>query len=524
MASGSKSFVNLDALIPRADLFEHPDAVVADAPSLRLTDLEPGLTYNLLRKPDFQRETANWTPTQVHGLIQTFCDSDIIPAIILWQNGNQVFVVDGAHRLSALIAWVRNDYGAGPQSSDLFKGRIPERQRLMHEETAGLVNNSVGTWESYKANNSILGLKALQVQWITGHTAAQAARAFIRINQGGTVIDNLEARILQAARSALSIATRVITRGGSGHPYWKHFLDSEAKAQTPKLGAEIYKLLYEPALHTPIKTLEVPLAGIGYGSTVIRFAFDLVALANDLPVADSTRKPKETDTPMDDDNEGTGTLNYMRRVRKMVQFVLSNEPHSLGLHPLLYFYTPSGTFQPAAFLNTTAWMMSLDNQNKLDQFRRQRRSFEDLILAHPALVKPSTHKLGSGARTRYRTFQLFNRILELLSGNAESEATWETLKEEFPHLATSEAIELEEGDGSAGMSFSPGAKSALSFAELSTAARCSLCGGVLHTNGKVADHAERRSAGGGSSSKNGRWVHPICNSNRDKDENAAALV
>ena len=115
MASGSKSFVNLDALIPRADLFEHPDAVVADAPSLRLTDLEPGLTYNLLRKPDFQRETANWTPTQVHGLIQTFCDSDIIPAIILWQNGNQVFVVDGAHRLSALIAWVRNDYGAGPQ-------------------------------------------------------------------------------------------------------------------------------------------------------------------------------------------------------------------------------------------------------------------------------------------------------------------------------------------------------------------------------------------------------------------------
>lgn len=356
VAAKSKSFVNLDALIPRADLFEHPEVVVADAPSLRLTDLEPGLTYNLLRKPDFQRETANWTPDQVAGLIQTFCDADIIPAIILWQNGGQVFVVDGAHRLSALIAWVRNDYGAGQMSSELFKGRIPERQRLMHDQAVELVNGSVGTWDSYKASNSILGLKALQVQWITGHSPEQAARAFIRINQGGTVIDNLEARILQAARSSLSVATRIITRGGAGHPYWTHFTDAEARAKSPKLGAEIYKLLYEPPLQTPIKTLDVPLAGIGYGSTVIRFAFDLVALANDLPVPDSTRKPKETDEPMPADLDGAGTLNYLRRVRKLTQFVLSNEPHSFGLHPLLYFYSPSGVFQPAAFLNTAAWL------------------------------------------------------------------------------------------------------------------------------------------------------------------------
>jgi hypothetical protein len=105
--------VNLDALIPRADLFEITDPVIADSRAIRITDLKPGLIYDLLRKPDFQRETANWSPQQVARLIETFSKADIIPAIILWQNAGRIFVVDGAHRLSALVAWVRNDYGAG---------------------------------------------------------------------------------------------------------------------------------------------------------------------------------------------------------------------------------------------------------------------------------------------------------------------------------------------------------------------------------------------------------------------------
>src|SRR4051812_44376584 len=102
MARDGKNVVNLDALIPRADLFEQSVPGKLDQ-NLRIADLEPGTTYGLLRKPDFQRETANWSPQQVVGLIQTFCESDIIPSIILWENGTSLFVVDGAHRLSALI-------------------------------------------------------------------------------------------------------------------------------------------------------------------------------------------------------------------------------------------------------------------------------------------------------------------------------------------------------------------------------------------------------------------------------------
>lgn len=87
--------VNLDALIPRADLFEITDPVIADSRAIRITDLKAGLIYDLLRKPDFQRETANWSPQQVARLIETFSKADIIPAIILWQNAGRIFVVDG---------------------------------------------------------------------------------------------------------------------------------------------------------------------------------------------------------------------------------------------------------------------------------------------------------------------------------------------------------------------------------------------------------------------------------------------
>lgn len=516
MAKDGKNVVNLDALIPRADLFEQTTAVNADSTSLRITDLEPGVMYGLLRKPDFQRETANWTPSQVVNLIETFCDSDIIPAIILWQNGSQVFVVDGAHRLSALVAWVHNDFGAGAKSLSMFKGKIPDHQRAMAEQTAELLNRSVGPWATYKTANAILSMKQLPVQWIEGRSAAQAASAFIRINQGGTVIDQLEVRILTEARSALSVATRVIARGGTGHAYWQHFSKDDAKTKTPMLGAEIYKLLYDPPLELPIKTIEVPLAGLGYGPAVIRFAFDLVAQANDLSVPDSTRKVKAGEAKRGDDLEGTETLAYLKRAKRAVQMILSNQPFSLGLHPALYFYTAGGSFQPAAFLNILAWVTSLDKSGRLDSFRKVRGAFEDLILAHPNLIKPSVHRLGTGTRTRSRMIELLDKILERLTESPDTQTAWQALKIDFPNLATEEPADGDASEG-VGKSFSETAKNAVTMSDLDAAPRCGLCNGLLHRNGKVVDHIDEKSKGGSSHSKNGRWVHPICNSNREKD-------
>lgn len=154
---------NLDALIKRDDFFEDTEDQ-SESNELRITDLEPGITFNRLRKPDFQRETANWTPEQIVDLIETFCAGDIIPSIILWESGSRIFVVDGAHRLSALIGWIQSDFGAGDLSRRLYDGRISPHQRQMHDRTMDLLKNGVGLWEDYKVKRPTWSLKTLQVQ------------------------------------------------------------------------------------------------------------------------------------------------------------------------------------------------------------------------------------------------------------------------------------------------------------------------------------------------------------------------
>lgn len=118
--AAAKAVVNLDALIARADLAA-PGGPSDEIASLTLVGLEPkGMLFPWMRKPDFQRETAVWTPDQVADLVITFAKRDLIPALILWRSGQQVFVIDGAHRLSALIAWVHDDYGDGVESKNIF--------------------------------------------------------------------------------------------------------------------------------------------------------------------------------------------------------------------------------------------------------------------------------------------------------------------------------------------------------------------------------------------------------------------
>src|ERR1700688_1904579 len=88
-----------------------------------------------LRKPDFQRETAQWTPAKVGDLIRSFLDADLIPAIILWRAGASIFVIDGAHRLSAMLAWILDDYGDRKRSIDHAGGYVTEEQKRVAERT-----------------------------------------------------------------------------------------------------------------------------------------------------------------------------------------------------------------------------------------------------------------------------------------------------------------------------------------------------------------------------------------------------
>jgi hypothetical protein len=136
-------FVNLDALIRREDfdVAIDPQRVQSldEANQLKIVELEASsLMYRLIRKPDFQRTTAHWAPYKVAQFIESFLTGDLIPALILWKSSQSgsIFVIDGAHRLSALIAWVHDDYGDRNLSQvflrDIFHPN--RKQRLMKRE------------------------------------------------------------------------------------------------------------------------------------------------------------------------------------------------------------------------------------------------------------------------------------------------------------------------------------------------------------------------------------------------------
>lgn len=528
-----QNIVNLDALLPREDL-SAPASGDGNIHGIKISELEAGPTYALLRKPDFQRETANWTPAQVADLIATAVRGDIIPAIILWDSGRYTYVIDGAHRLSALIAWVRDDYGAGTLSTDFYRNAIPEQQRAMHEQTRALVKAKVGaTFQEmkmagqYPQNSpevlvrqaSRLSFREIDAQWIRNATIVQARDAFFRINQGGTKVEGTELRILRAGNSPLAVASRAIARAGGGHEYWSQLLDDDAKVEIPKLGEQIHKLLFNPQVSTPIRTLDVPVAGPGYGAHVLPFVFDVVATANRL----SDRKGA-TDSLSEADTEGQATLLMLKKTLRAVELICSNKPWSLGLHPALYFYTSGEGFQPAAFANILEWLNDLEDMGKVRDFMAVRSRFEALLLTHPAIARPAANKLGSGRRSRPRTKELFSRILALLSEGKTKDEVWSAVStdDRYAYLATDDLEDRQAlFSGAPGAKFATGTKSAIFLAQaLPGAQTCVLCGGLLHMNGIVADHVVPRSLGGSSASANGRWIHPRCNSDREANEQA----
>src|SRR3989344_5950659 len=121
--------INLDALIHRED-FEIAGTTNSGGKktSISVVDLAPdAFFFSSLRKPDFQRETNEWDGKKIADFLESFLDCDLIPAIILWQSPSpNIFIIDGSHRISALKAWIDDDYGDGKTSKLFYDSAIPE--------------------------------------------------------------------------------------------------------------------------------------------------------------------------------------------------------------------------------------------------------------------------------------------------------------------------------------------------------------------------------------------------------------
>lgn len=523
----STNVVNLDALIPREDFAVDSGASTSSRlEKIDIRHLDEGFFLAALRKPDFQRETARWSPQKVLDLVRTFLDGDLIPSVILWQSGGDVFVIDGAHRISALIAWVHNDYGDGRRSLEFFQNRIPAEQLRVADHTRRLIKAEIGSYPEYAAaaknpgsvSDEIrervkrLSVNSLVVQWVPSGDAKAAEDSFFKINQAATPIDPTESRILKSRRAANALGARAIVRAGTGHKYWGSFPGS-TQASIEQLGKQIYTALYDPPLGgSPIKTLDLPVAGRGYNT--LPFVFDLVNLANGVKVADSTRK-KHVEDVLEDDPDGAKTLAFLKKVTGLLDRVTGTHPASLGLHPVVYFYTRGGSFQPVAFLAAADFLRDLDARKKLRDFTNVRNQFEDFLLTYKHFMTQIVHKFGSGGRSLTPLVKFYETILKRLLAGAGSDQVVATLKADtdFSFLSLEITPPRTKDDDGAGKKFSRKTKSSTVLKEATEGAvRCSICRAMVHKNSMTFDHVTRRRDRGSATSDNAAVSHPYCNS------------
>lgn len=387
----STNVVNLDALIPREDLaIKDPAAPSGTLDRITIPHLSGFVFAPDLRKPHFQRETNQWTPKKVVDLVVAFVDSDLIPAVILWRAGHYIFVIDGAHRLSALLAWVYNDYGDGKRSNDFCGGLIPDEQRKVADRTRKMVNKAVGSFADYEEARKgvpkdpvimdrLAKLSDCNViaQWVLTTDPKSAETSFFKINQAATPIDPTERRLLKARDSASAISARAITNAGRGHKYWGGF-GNVIQAQIESAANSLHQELYAPPIsNIPINTLDVPIAGQGYNA--LPFVFDLVNVINGVEIADTTKK-KGIDESIPIDTDGNLSLTYLTKVKAAIAKITTDHPKSLGLHPVVYFYTRGGAFKPEAFFGAIKFFDEIEAKNLLKKFQMVRCIFEDSYL------------------------------------------------------------------------------------------------------------------------------------------------
>lgn len=509
--------VNLDAMIQRADFATEDGEYTMDLfQNFNVSNLEPGSPVRaLLRKPDFQRETNHWTPAQVATFIASFLDNELIPSLILWKSSSYIFVIDGGHRLSALRAWIEDDYGDGAISQAFYKGEISDDQKRLAKRTRQMIEARVGRFSKLKSmvgspnagsesdlkRAHLLFTRGLNLQWVQG-TASVAETSFFKINSQGTPLDDTEELLLRNRKKPIAIGARAILRAGGGHKYWSAF-SVEVQGQIEAAAKQLFDVLFAPEVFQPLKTLELPLGG----SVSPLDALSL--LVEFLGIADSTQTLNRGIAGYNDDPDGHATIAVLQSAVSVAKRITGNSNGSLGLHPAVYFYNERGKHSRFLFLGMALLISrKLKDNDSLffGNFTKSREKMERFLIDNKSLIGillQNTSKQNRVSKMR----DLYQFLIGQYSGDQQV-----TVEEAIEHLGARGRI-LDITTAATSTSFSDDTKSALFMKRaFDSAIKCNICGGLLDPAKSVSyDHVTPVREGGKGDVSNGDMVHPYCN-------------
>ena len=177
-------------------------------------------------------------------------------------------------------------------------------------------------------------------------------------------------------------------RAGKGHKYWHNF-EQEVQDKIEKLADSINKLLFEPAVKRPIKSLDLPICD--KNNNTLTLVYDFVSFAN----ADDKNKDNEDK----DDQDGQATIRCLKNTEKLVQLFGSIAPGSYGLHPVIYCYSNKGNFRPASFYGAMEFVKNLSlDQSLRTKFIKNRKVFENFLFENDCngVQREHNKKLNNG--------------------------------------------------------------------------------------------------------------------------------
>lgn len=566
----SERNLNLDHHIPSAPLLTMGDYVKVpkseEAQFHKKDNLEyrdflvdrSGFTiWDRLRKPEFQRATNGWSDEKILSLLSTLRENQVIPGVILWLNTqtSHIFVLDGAHRLSVIRAWITDDWGDSEQAKEyayIEEGEIEAAKRIRAK-----VLKKIGSFEAsqsaakqfkmvvdenkppsellpsdveslgrfmYNLNTAL----RIPIQWVIGDYET-AEKSFVNINTGGTPLSNQEVLYLHNRRSPAARAiTGIVTNATRPGVFIKFQDECEAIAK------ELYATLLAPSdARFPERVADYPLCLITRQKNFDRYLFlqNILAISKHGETGeDKLSSLLEADANQQNEEVvAEKTRDLLKSIRQTILHIHGNSSQSIGLHPAFYFYNNKGQFKDFLLMLFLAWASRGGPKEIIDRkvrFTLARDLFEEVWMEGKEWIFKVYGRSGAGPSRLTAKFveTLDSLISAVLTAKKEGRSAIDILDkfliELDPKIHADFRKQYEKETGRPAGRFSGATKlqAEFFFVFRNGTPRCSLCGGRLHMGSHQLDHIEPRRTGGKASVSNAEPKHPFCNNHRVKLE------
>lgn len=519
-----------------------------------------------LRKPDFQRATWAWSPIECVDLLEAVLEERVVPSIILWKSPEKfLYVLDGGHRVSVLLAWIKDDWGDRRSVNYKDAGTEKEIVRAADEVRALLRERGIGSYDDYRIANRrfrdferegkspdefmdstelkyaekmrhlITAEVGFPILWVRGNYEV-AEKSFLKINSTGKQLSNWETKLVENRTSSFARTVMAIAQISSPEHCWT-FDDPEVK-QNDILKNNVkeilqkvellHKILFEPSYEKPIKDFRQPLMVIPYTQPDKKPLY----IAELLTIVEGKKgqKPETEKLIKKDSKESVSKIiaNGLSLVSNAID-VLGNiqgtNPRSITLVPLVYFYNNQGTHVRSLLYGVLFWLIHGTPQEVFDRkllFTAHRKGFESVLLEYKdQIINRITRRIGSGAEVTLQTARYYNGLLNLLIKHRGDTETEEFKKE---HQVLIETLGKEDKTAeekvAGGRIFTGKNKEIINVKDfLKLLTQCEICDGYYYPGLFTQyDHIEPYGKGGLTIPDNARNTHPFCNNNRAKIE------